>query len=255
MRRRRGALHAFTLIELLVVIAVITILAAIVLPVYNGAQDRARQGQCLANLSGIAVAMKLYRNEYKRYPLGALKGNVTDLPDFDDNEAYTAAAYNTSDVDGRKTRINALYPSYLEDQKSLICPNEDEDTALVTGTDGDNALNGQDTELVLVVGGDGSASSYDDFYNVFGYANSSTGTVSLGQGTPITTATTSGGRKALRLSNPYAPGQTIITYCREHEENYDPNAAISLIVRVDGKAEKVVRQQFSWSTQVETAYN
>lgn len=255
MRQRQSERGGFTLIELLVVIAIITILAAIVLPVFHAAQARARMTQCLSNLSSIATAMKMYRNDAKRYPPGAL-GNLDGLLDNAGNAAYTAAKYNTTDtVTGRKTRISALYPSYLEDQKSLICPDEDGDSYLISGKDESlgNCLNGQTSEAALSVGADGSVSSYDDFYNVFGYSD----TGSLGAGTPITSlaAQVGGGRKAPRLTNPFAPGNTIITYCRKHEGNYTGNSAVSLVVRVDAKVEKVVRAQYSWSTQAEQAYN
>src|SRR6266568_4847383 len=58
--RRRG----FTLIELLVVIAVITILAAILFPVFAQVREKARQAGCMNNLKQIATAMLLYSDDY-----------------------------------------------------------------------------------------------------------------------------------------------------------------------------------------------
>jgi prepilin-type N-terminal cleavage/methylation domain-containing protein/prepilin-type processing-associated H-X9-DG protein len=52
--------HGFTLIELLVVIAVITILAAILLPVFAQARDAARRANCISNLKQIALAHQMY---------------------------------------------------------------------------------------------------------------------------------------------------------------------------------------------------
>lgn len=253
---RRGG---FTLIELLVVIGIIAVLAAIIMPVYSGAQEKARQSACLSNLAGITVALKLYRQEHRRYPLGSLTGNATGLADDAGNVAYVDAAYNTyDDVSGRKSRINALFPDYIETHKDLLCPDENGDTDLIADEDTAGAYNGGDSTTLLSVDDATdpyfAASTYDDYYNVFGYADGDTATVTLGLGTPITTLTTSGGRKAPRLSNPYAPGSAIITYCREHEDFYKGDSVIVLAARVGGRTERISRKQFQWSAQVEQAY-
>ena len=60
MRQKSG----FTLIELLVVIAIISILAAILFPVFAQARAKARQTACLSNLKQIGSAARMYIQDY-----------------------------------------------------------------------------------------------------------------------------------------------------------------------------------------------
>lgn len=55
---------AFTLIELLVVIAIISLLAAILFPVFGQARDRARGISCTSNLKQIYLGLRQYANDY-----------------------------------------------------------------------------------------------------------------------------------------------------------------------------------------------
>jgi len=64
-KRRSGS--GFTLIELLVVIAIIAILAAILMPVFASAKEKARGSKCIGNMRQIGLAMQLYAEEYNGY--------------------------------------------------------------------------------------------------------------------------------------------------------------------------------------------
>lgn len=61
LTRRRGA---FTLIELLVVIAIISLLAAILFPVFGRARENARKTSCLNNLRQIGTGFMMYTQDY-----------------------------------------------------------------------------------------------------------------------------------------------------------------------------------------------
>lgn len=52
--------HAFTLIELLVVLAIISILAAILFPVFASVRERARSVACLSNGKQIGMGVQMY---------------------------------------------------------------------------------------------------------------------------------------------------------------------------------------------------
>jgi prepilin-type N-terminal cleavage/methylation domain-containing protein/prepilin-type processing-associated H-X9-DG protein len=119
--RKRHA--AFTLIELLVVIAIITVLAAILFPVFNRAREQARKSACLSNVRQIGMAFQQYLQDYDETlpnstdgPPGAGKpGAWLYYNRFPANDPLTPAAF--------EVERGGLYP-YIKNAQVYICPSD-----------------------------------------------------------------------------------------------------------------------------------
>lgn len=67
---------AFTLVELLVVIAIISLLAAILFPVFARARENARRSSCMSNLKQWGLAVNMYSQDNDEYYPAGYRYNV-----------------------------------------------------------------------------------------------------------------------------------------------------------------------------------
>ena len=116
--------RAFTLIELLVVIAIISILAAILFPVFAQAKEAAKKTTCLSNIKQIATATILYEADYDDLLPGAVFA-----PEGDGLEGGWMYYDNFSAADGKITtqfhpEKGSLYP-YVKSKDVFKCPSDD----------------------------------------------------------------------------------------------------------------------------------
>lgn len=67
--RECGRAPGFTLIELLVVIAIIAVLASLLLPALSKGKNAALATECRNNLRTLGLAVRIYVDEFDRYPM------------------------------------------------------------------------------------------------------------------------------------------------------------------------------------------
>ena len=101
MRRK-----AFTLIELLVVIAIISILAAILFPVFARARENARRASCTSNLKQIGLGVMMY------------------VQDYDDT--YPSSDRYITGSSGSLTYWYYDIEPYVKDFRTFVCPSSDQ---------------------------------------------------------------------------------------------------------------------------------
>jgi len=139
----------FTLIELLVVIAIISVLAAILFPVFARARENARRTSCLSNLKQIGLGIMQYTQDYDEKMPPAIwatdsyhgTGYVKQV-----NSSMPGAKFKVGNIavtgvptDNYVTWMDVIYP-YVKSTQVFICPSASDDgvpsygyNALVSG--------------------------------------------------------------------------------------------------------------------------
>lgn len=141
--QNRGKLPAFTLIELLVVIAIISILAAILFPVFARARENARRANCQSNLKQIGMGFLQYVQDNDermpnlfltlgtgnfKYPNGETSTNSTSTwyiaiyPYIKNYQVYNCPSINSSQAyHGRYVAIDgSTFFSYSYNYNALL---------------------------------------------------------------------------------------------------------------------------------------
>jgi len=116
------SLRAFTLIELLVVIAIISILAAILFPVFAKVREKARQIACLNNMRQLGLATQQYIQDNDELLPGDYDGVISGPNPTGGWITYTVSATDSS-TKVFSPDLGSIYP-YVKSSAVYVCPDD-----------------------------------------------------------------------------------------------------------------------------------
>jgi len=109
-------LLGFTLIELLVVIAIISLLAAILFPVFAGVREKGRSITCVSNLRQIGMSVALYAQDADDlFPWG--------MDSIDQNSSEWTGTTYAPTVSGMP-RVDQVLLPYTKSKQLWCCPSD-----------------------------------------------------------------------------------------------------------------------------------
>jgi len=111
--------RAFSLIELLFVIAIISLLAALLFPVFAKAREQARSATCLSNLRQIGMSLQLYLEDYdETYPMNRLPDATHAMQGC----ALTgSSSYPLSNLEDSSLNWRRVIQPYLKSRQVQVC--------------------------------------------------------------------------------------------------------------------------------------
>lgn len=260
----------FTMIELLLVITIITILAAMVLPVFNKVKGNNQFSGCIENLKEIGSALSLYRSEHEVFPaapnplylshgqpvfmpfsprpadLTELNSISPDWREWKENGAVfqQLPAEDINDVSVGNFGLATLYWLYLRDERDYLtnyqflhCPAQLKTAAVKRSAriDSLQASNPSDPRTFdpLWAG----YNSYDRNYNYDQFNND----IQIYDEVMYDSASAGALgyldiKRQLRFAD--APGDTVVTWCNQHGAPQGREATIQREASVTNEAEE-----------------